>query len=271
MSTELHQFFFEHKIFSIEEFVQAIGNPMPTCRAMLNQHVKSGNIVRIKQGLYASIPKGANPEHYPIDPYGVISHLAKDALIAYHSALQFHGISYSMHFQHTYQSIKKIRDFQFRQDRFKVVKYPKVLLSSSNCFINSVEIDHHGFKIRITSIERTLVDVLDRLNLSGGLEEIWRSLANLQQVNIDKIVNYALLLDNTTTIAKVGFYLRTRQKDWHIEEKYFSILKEHMPLSVHYMDRKNRLQGKLIKEWRLMVPKELINQNWEDLFEIGDV
>src|SRR3990167_9255977 len=270
MLTKAHKFFFEHKLFILEQFVRAMGNPTSTCKIMLNQHLKTGNIVRIKQRLYASIPSGADTRSYPIDPYAVISMLAPDALIAYHTALQFHGVAYSVHFQHVFQSREKIRDFQFRQDRFTVTKYPKSL-SKQKRFIFVDEIDHHGIKVRVTQTERTLVDVLDRINLSGGLEEVWRSLNNIQHVNIDKIVKYALLLNNATTIAKVGFYLRSRQKEWKIAEHYFLKLKKYLPKSVHYLDRKNKTEGKYIKEWRIIVPAELITESWEEILDRDDI
>jgi hypothetical protein len=45
-----------------------------------------------------------------------------------------------------------------------------------------------------------LVDVLDRPDLSGGWEEIWRSLETIEYFDLDEIVAYARLLDNATTI-----------------------------------------------------------------------
>lgn len=269
MASKAHQFFFEHKIFTFEAFVHAMENPTPTCHAMLHQHLKSGNIVHIRQGLYASIPKGANPDSYPIDPYAIISVLDPNALIAYHSALQFRGFAYSFHFQHIFQSSKKMREFQFRQDRFKMTQYPASLPLSKR-FIFSEEIDHHGFHLRVTDIERTLVDSMDRINLSGGLEEVWRSLNNIEKVELDKVIEYALLLNNATTIAKVGFYLRLRQKAWAVPESCFETLKKHLPKSVHYLDRQNRSQGKHIKEWRIIVPHELMGEQWEELLDMGE-
>src|SRR3990167_527142 len=270
MLTKAHQFFFEHKIFIFEQFVRSMANPVPTCKIMLNQHLKTGNIVRIKQGLYASIPSGADAKNYPIDSYAIISMLAPDALIAYHTALQFHGVAYSIYFRHVFQSKEKIRDFQFRQDRFTVTQYPKSL-SKQKRFIFVDEIDHHGIKVRVTQIERTLVDVLDRINLSGGLEEVWRSLNNIQHIDIDKIVKYALLLNNATTIAKVGFYLRLHQKEWQIADHHLLKLRKHSPRSVHYLDRKNRMGGKYIKEWHIIVPTELIAENWEEILDRDDI
>lgn len=270
MSTKAHQFFFENRIFDFRQFAEAMGNPEPSCRAMLSQHLKAGNIVRVKQNLYAAIPPGADSENYHIDPYAIISFLAKDAVIAYHTALQFYGLAYSVHFQQVFLSTEKIRDFKFRQDRFKVTQYPKSLPESQH-FIFVDEIDHQGFIVRVTNQERTLVDTLDRINLSGGLEEVWRSLQNIQKVNIDNVIEYALLLNNATTIAKVGFYLRLRQKDWEIAESYFDQLKAQLPRSTHYLDRANRANGKYIKEWHITVPKELIEQGWEEQLDIGDI
>lgn len=270
MAIKLSQFFFKNRIFSSEQFIRAMGHSARTCQAMLTQHMKGGNIVRIKQGLYAVIPAGADPEGYPIDPYAIMSFLAKDAIIAYHTALQFHGLAYSVHFQLVFLSAEKVRNFQFRQDRFKVTQYPKSLPPSKH-FIFTEKIDHHGFSVCVTNQERTLVDVLDRINLSGGLEEVWRSLDNIQQIKVEEVVEYALLLQNTTTIAKVGFYLRLRQKEWQIPESYFNQLKLFLPKSNHYLDRTRKRGGKYIKEWRLVIPQELVDERWEEVLDMDDI
>jgi predicted transcriptional regulator of viral defense system len=268
--TKAHKFFFENQIFTLKQFATAMGNSLPICYLMLCKHAKTGNVVRIRNGLYASIPSGADPAKYPIDPYMIISTLADDTVIAYHSALQFHGIAYSTQFQHIFQSSHKIPEFIFRQDRFKAVQFPK-LLSASNCNLYVDCVDYHGVMVRVTSKERTFVDALDRINLSGGLEEVWRSLDNLDDIDVEKVLHYALLLNNSTTVAKVGFYLQMHQSDWKIPEKDFDRLKTRLPKSTHYLDRSKRSAGKYIKEWRIIVPIELLNQSWEELLDIEGI
>lgn len=270
MKTKAHKFFFEHQIFTFAQFAKAMANPIPTCRIMLNQHLHTGNIVHIRQGLYAYIPSGADPEKYPIDPYAIIGALTQEAIIAYHSALQFHGIAYSLHFQHVFLSTLKIRDFQFRQERFKVTR-PIKSLSSEKYFIFTETVDHHGFMVRVTNIERTLVDVLHRINLSGGLEEVWRSINSITKIKIENIIEYCLLLGNATTVAKLGLYLRLRQKEWQIKEVYFTELRQHISKSVHYLERSKRKHGKYVKEWHLVVPHELIGEQWEEVFDMRDI
>ena len=69
-----------------------------------------------------------------------------------------------------------------------------------------------GMPIRVASIERTMVDALDRPHFSGGWEEVWRSLESVEFFDLDKVVEYALLLDNATTASKVGFFLEQHSR-----------------------------------------------------------
>ena len=65
-----------------------------------------------------------------------------------------------------------------------------------------------------------MVDVLNRPDLSGGWEEIWRSLESVEFFDFDKVVEYALLLGNATTAAKVGLFLEQHREPLMVEEKH---------------------------------------------------
>ena len=54
------------------------------------------------------------------------------------------------------------------------------------------EVDRAGLAVRVTSLERTLVDVLDRTDLSGGWEEIWRSLEMVEFFDLDVVIHPAV-------------------------------------------------------------------------------
>lgn len=72
--------------------------------------------------------------------------------------------------------------------------------------------DRAGLSVRVTSLERTLVDVLVRPDLGGGWEEIWRSLEMVEFFDLDVVIDYTLLFENATTAAKVGFFLELRRR-----------------------------------------------------------
>jgi len=113
-------------------------------------------------------------------------------------------------------------------------------------------------------LERTLVDVLDKPKLGGGWEEIWRSLNMIDRIKINKIIEYALLLNNATTIAKVGFYLSERQKELKIPFEAFNKLQANCPKSPHYVDSEARKNGMLINDWNIIIPKSLYSKKWEE-------
>lgn len=60
-------------------------------------------------------------------------------------------------------------------------------------------------KVKLTGLERTIVDVSDRSDLGGGWEEVWRSLDNVTSIDTALMVEYALLLKNATVFAKAWF------------------------------------------------------------------
>ena len=106
--------------------------------------------------------------------------------------------------------------------------------------------DRSGMEVRVTSLERTMVDVLNRPDVAGGWEEIWRSLESVEFFDLDKVVEYALLLGNATTAAKVGFFLEQHREPLMIEEKHLKSLHGLRPRQPHYLDRDKRRSGHLV-------------------------
>ncbi len=82
-----------------------------------------------------------------------------------------------------------------------------------------------------------MVDVLSRPDLSGGREEIWRSLESVEFFDLEKEVEYTLLLQNATTAAKVGFFLEQHREAFMVEEKHLNPLHDLRPRQPHYLDR----------------------------------
>jgi len=106
---------------------------------------------------------------------------------------------------------------------------------------------------------------LNRPDLSGGWEEVWRSLEQVEFFAVDRIVQYALLLNNGTTAATVGFYLEQHKDTLMVEEKHLQPLKAQRPRSPHYLERKQRAESHLVKDWNLIVPSRILDRTWEEV------
>src|SRR3989338_11700077 len=94
---KLDSFFAQHQIFTVGELLTWLSkesaNPInhSTLHNSLAYHQKQGHILRIRRGLYYSIPKGVIASSYPVDPFLVTSKMAEDAVLGYRTALDLHG------------------------------------------------------------------------------------------------------------------------------------------------------------------------------------
>lgn len=263
----LDRFFSSHPIFTtveVAEYLSGSGSANPLTRnSLLTYHEKRGRILRVRRGLYAVVPFGTDAGDAAVDPFVVAAKLADDAVLAYHTALAFHGKAYSVHRRYEYLTSTAAQAFRFRTYEFRPVRFPKSLESAHRTQFGVTTAERVGVSVRVTNLERTLVDVLDRPALGGGWEEIWRSLESVEFFDLDRVIEYALLLNNATTTAKVGFYLQQHRETLMVEESHLARLRKHRPKEPHYAEPKNRRGGKLLAEWNLIVPEALVERAWE--------
>jgi predicted transcriptional regulator of viral defense system len=143
------------------------------------------------------------------------------------------------------------------------VDYPKALLRRGHQSFLVNEEDRRGIKIRVTALERALVDALDRVDLGGGIEEVWRSLESISYLKIKQVAEYALLLNNATTTAKVGFFLERHREKLHVADDLLEELRRSRPVQLHYMFRSDR-HGVVVPGWNLVVPAAVLERSWEE-------
>ena len=270
MAVIKHEAFFRrHSIFTGEELAAHLasrGNVGERGQeALLAYYTKTGRIVRVRGGLYAVIPPGSNPASYPVDPFLIVSRLTRDAVLSHHTALEFHGRAYSVWQRLVYSSSRPVRQFMFRSSVFRGAKFPEALMRSATERFGVLTRERAGLTLSVTSLERTLVDVLDRPDLSGGWEEIWRSLESVEFFDLDKVVEYALLLDNATTAAKTGFFFDQHREAFSVEGYHLKALCDRKPRKPHYLDRSKRKKGYLVADWNLVVPRDILERSWDEV------
>ena len=263
----LQEFFATHPVFTTDELVDYRrdngSQSRWTRKALLAYHRKRGRLVLVRRGLYAVVPPGGKPETCAVDPYLLAAKMTGDAVLAYHTALELHGKAYSVFEELFFLSRTPPRTKTFRSQRFRGVLFPKALRAKGKEQQQVRVVDRWGVDLKVTSLERTLVDVLARPDLGGGWEEIWRSLESVEYFDLDLVVEYVRLLDNATTAAKVGYYLQRHAESLMVEERHLEPLRELRPKQPHYLQRGR--SGKLDSDWNLVVPISLARRAWEEI------
>jgi predicted transcriptional regulator of viral defense system len=262
-------FFAQHPVFRFEEFREAHlsggTRSSKTTASVLKQHVAAGNLINVRRGLYARVPEGADAATFRVDPYLLASRLTKDAVIAYHSALQLLGKAHSQSQRITYLSVHRAKPFMFQDTEFVAVLVPAPLRKLPDLGGGLREERRHGLAVRVTGYERTLVDVLDAPEYGGGWEEIWRSLEGIEFVDLDFVIDYALRLGSALTVARVGFFLEQHKGELLVEARHLEALHAHAPAQPLYFERRRRKGGKLVAQWNLIVPDRVLTRSWEEV------
>lgn len=263
---KLNTFFIRHPVFTVAELDEYLGrNNTGTRNSLLTYHRRSGNILPVRRGLYAVVPPGASAETAPLDPYLLASKMTDDAVLAYHTALEIHGRAYSVYRRFTYLSNRSSQPVRFREYEFRCVVVPKALRDKAKEWFGVQEVERQGLPVRVTDLERTFVDALDRPDLCGGWEEVWRSLESIEYLKLDEVVKYVRLLGKSTTAARVGFFLQQHREALMMDEKQLGKLRKLVPRHPHYLERRNRSGGTFLKDWNLIVPEDVVNRSWAEV------
>jgi len=267
-------FLTQHPVFTREELVAFLVIKgtinTNTQTAIIQYHIKQGHIIRIKSGLFASIPAGSNPNTHPVDPYLIAGKAAHDAVLAYHTALEYHGLAYTVFSWFTFCTNKRQHPFSFRDYTFGPVLFPMPLRFKGDNydeFFATETVKRQGIPIKVTNIERTFVDVLDQphSHYASSWEEICRSIESIAVLNLDLVIQYAQILGKVTTIAKVGYFLEKMRDKLGVTENQLKILEKDTPKQPIYLSSLPiRKGGIFIKRWNLIIPEEIIKQQWKE-------
>lgn len=221
-------------------------------RKYINKLQKEKKVGKIKRGLYYGIPLENTKEKFEVDRYIVAHKIKQGYALGYHSALEVHGAAYSS-FNTIHILIQK--KSRFRSFNFQNIKYNPVINKYYNQHLQSIT--YKNKTITITDPARTLVECIDRIDLSGGWEECLKSLANLKGVKVSNVLEILNMYKNKTLELKTGYLLELLSKKSpyykHIKKQQLDPLKPSDDWIPVYLDRE--LKSKLRKKWGLYIPE----------------
>lgn len=260
----LIHFLAEHPVFHYEELLTHLSQEKPyketTLKALLHYHVQKAHITRIRRGYYAVTATQLNQN--ADDIFLISGRTSNTSIIAYHTALAFHGAAYSLLNTAYLINDKPMAPFEFQGVNYKPILAPKALLPNA-ALSETKDHDRFGLTIRVTSIERTFVDCLDKPQFSGGYEEIWQAANMIDFLDVERTIAYANQLGNATTIAKLGFFLEMHQEQFQIDDQVLVKLEKNKPKGIHYISRSSS-NNHYERRWNLMVPKTIKDQDWKE-------
>ena len=269
-------FFKAHSVFTAHEFRSYL-TAQDQQRAhrhdrLLQEYASTGRLHRLKRGLYAPRPPSLPADEEPVVALPQIAaRMTPDAVLAYHTALECYGLAYSLWFHAIYAARKPAKKLRVAAGLIRGSAFPRALRSAGMEYAETTRTPRHG--LRVTTLERTLVDIVDRPELCGGWDEVMHGydlapftlsvLKPGRKINVPRMVKYAQSLGNAFTCAKVGFVLDLYQPEWGFDTSALAPLLSSRPRQRRYWELCiPRLPATWVPKWNLVVPCWLQQRAW---------
>jgi len=255
------RFLESHGVFTRDEFMARV-DPTVSERTRYNNlrnATKRGQAQRIARGLYVS-NIGVFRDAVPA-PLLVAAKAAPDAVLAYHSALEAHGVAHTPARTVTFLSSRQVTPFTARGYRFRRVPDRAARAGAPGLLTTQVRVGN--VLVPVTSRERTLVDCLHRLDLAGGLEELLRSLGSFTTVSSADVCAYVRALGSPTLAARAGWIMSLMTDDWRPDPEPLLQMRGALGRGTYWLQRRRAdARYEFVAAWRLYVPAGLPFRDW---------
>lgn len=109
-----------------------------------------------------------------------------------------------------------------------------------------------GLRVRVTDRERTLVDILDRPDLSGGIAEVSDALREAwPQLDPDRLGNYIERFGSGTVPKRLGFL--SEHLGLPGADPWVQVWRERMGSGITDLERGGATGGRIIRRWGLRI------------------
>ena len=112
--------------------------------------------------------------------------------------------------------------------------------------------------IRITNLERTLVDSVKDMEKIAGIEEVLQDICSMKRMQEKRVLKYLELISNQFLYHKVWFLLSAHKEQLGLSDEFFDACKSQIGKSKRYLT-KDMFEGHYDDEWKLVIPENIHN------------
>ena len=243
-------------IFSTRDVESISGLTPNSARGLVNRLVGKGVATRLKPGLFILVPAElGHARDYLGDPYVVASEIvgSPQYFISHSSAMDIHQMVTQPQLVVYTTTTQSVRPRSILGTHFRFVRCkPEHFFGAMNHWATKTR------KIRVSDLERTVIDGLKQSEYCGGFSEVAKGFWMRQQdIDVKKLVEYALMVDIGAIYRRLGYLLELFETE---ETEQFELLHKKLTAAYVLLDPKLPAEGKFIARWRLRLnvsPEEI--------------
>lgn len=219
----------------------------------IKTYLKKGYIERVRRDLYAVI---SMETEQPIPSrFQIASRISDDAYVSHHSAFEFFGYANQVFYDVYFGTQKKVRPFDYDGLNYRPVVW-------RGC----VGVQETNTGVRVTSLERTVIDSIADFPRIGGLEELLRCLNLIPSLDWEKLLEALDVYGRGQLYQKVGYILEAYKEELSLPDVLFEKCVNKISASKTYLFDK-RSDFAFHEKWKLYAPgdlKKLIDKGVSD-------
>lgn len=245
----------KYPIFSIDDVKKLTGNEK-TAYSQLDRLMKKGLVKKIRKNIYSAV----NPATGQVvaTRYQIACAITVTAYISHHSAFEYYGLANQVFYEVYVSSETKFNHLEYDYVTYKYVasRMPDGVVEAKNTT-----------GVRITDLERTVIDSIRDFNKIGGFEELLNCLEAIHYLDEVKLKRYLDIYNTQVLYQKVGYLLDHYRKEIQLSKEFIEYCKSKIGNSRRYLVSEEKKDSFYNSEWKLMVPKGL----FEIIEQEGDI
>jgi len=231
-------------------------NNYDTAGTVIKNYLKKGYIQKVKHNLYIAINLA---DRQPVvSKYRIASSISQSAYVSHHAAFEYYGCANQVSYQVEVSSETPFNTFSFNGNNYTFFKSrinDGVVIQSDD--------------VRITDIERTILDGINDFEKVAGLEELLRCIELIPSLDESKLLIYLKSYNKQVLYQKTGYILQHFKDIFRLSAEFFSECSSCVGKSTRYLT--SNVDGVYNSVWQLMVPEDLMKTINKGVYENADI
>lgn len=243
-------------VFRLEDVRDITGLSEASARSFVRKLVDRGVAARLKPGLYVLVPFELGRERrYTGNPLIVAREImhGQDYYLSHATAMEIHGMTTQPQLMIMVTTPVPRRPLTALGVEFRFVRCRRRhLFGLTEHWVTKQE------KVRVSDVERTIIDGLKQPEHCGGLTEVAKGLwMRREAMNVSRLVQYARRIGVGAVVRRLGFLLETYEM---AAAPDLDRLRKGLTATYVRLDPVLPAEGKRLRRWRLQLnvdPEEL--------------
>lgn len=239
-------------VFRLGDVREITGLSESSARSFVRKLVDRGVVTRLKPGLFVLVPFELGKERqYLGNPLVVAREIMNDEdyYLSHATAMGIHGMLTQPQLVVTVTTLKPRRSLTTLGVQFRFVRCQRRhLFGLKEHWVTKQE------KVRVSDLERTIIDGLKQPEHCGGLTEVAKGLwMRRQDMNVDRLMRYANRIGVGAVIRRLGFLLETYEL---ADAQELGPLRQKLTATYVRLDPLLPAEGKCLRRWRVQLNVE---------------